>query len=364
MNRDTTVRGRSAVALFLSVALVGCIAGSITAYALRTADPGRQNERGTGSTSSAGRDGADRLFYYSAGRIHDGSLEVPVQLSRDLDVSSVQRVGDGWLVVQLQSGGGEQESYFGTYVYPDGATWELGGLGQTWDIAGDDRVLFSPEPWQWYAANLATHELERLAIVDGPGDDPQYMVHGDPAPWLLWGHTGVLTGWQSSNGSRMMLTETTGYTHAEAGPVGVERPNTSPDGRLAVASVSDDGATEGYCLSGGDVTSERWWRNCDRMRLSYSSPYSPDGDRLLVLATGPRGTGLSEFTILNARTGKTEAQVAAPRGTYAGAWVDDRTLAMLAQGANGEPTRIYRVGLDGERKLVRRLDGQVVLGDA
>lgn len=367
MQRSIAGRRRIAAVALVVAVLIGCVSGGYAGYAYHRA----QNDPLAAGPSSPqqppGDQGTPQPFYFADGTIHDGGRQVEVQLSREMPVSSLQRSGDGWLLVQLQSEGGDQEEYYATYVYPDGSSWELGGIGQNWDIDPDGRVLFTPEPWEWQRADPSSHKLTSLEIVEGPGDDPGYMQDGEPAPWMLWGEGGVVTGWEGQGPARMALTETDGYTHTETGPRGVIRPNTAPDGRLAVGSVPADGPSDGpdpaHCLTGGELGSRDWWQNCDHKRLSYSSPYAPDGSKLLVVDLQFERSGPGSFTSLDAETGAVTARVDAPEGTYDAAWADNGSLLVLARDDDSEQTRIHRLGLDGTQKLIIRASGDAVLGD-
>ena len=351
---------RTVVVLALVLAVVlGCGAGVYAAVALHRHQQTRPAPGDTGSASAK-----PALFYYADSTIHDGRQQVPVTLSREYDVSSLQRVGSGWLIVQLHSEGGEQEDYYGTFVYPDGRTWDLGPFGLNWAVDSADRILFSPQSWSWARADPASHRISFLDIVDGPGEELPYMQTGDPAEWLQVAGDDVITGWSTPKDGRMVRTETDGFTHTEVGPTGASRPNVSPDGNWMVDNPVRD--SQAQCLAGGSLTGNDWWESCDHLRLDHAAPYAPDSKHLLAYdhTSRPR-EGFGELVVLDARTGRPSWTVASPEGSYDAAWVDGRTISLLAHPDGDDSVSVlYTAGADGAPSKITEIPGTAVLGRA
>ncbi|SDS55131.1 hypothetical protein [Microlunatus soli] len=317
------------------------------------------------------------LFYFADDRIHDGDRTVRPELTKSWPVSSLQRLGDGWLVVQLDSDGGEQEDYVGTVVYPDGSSWDLDRIGAGWDVTSDGQVLFSADGdgGNWTRADPKTRQLTDLDLEPDTADGLPVMDDGEPKPWVQATGSGFLTAWEASDGTHLVQTDATSGASTEVAGPGVQRPNTSPDGSYAVGdTVGDDTENDGQCLSGGALapspsstapaSTDGWWHNCDFRRLSTVSPYSPNGRRLLTVDAQSDGYGPGEFDILDARTGAPYYMVDAPEWTYDAAWADDQTLTVLAHpdGNSEKRTLIYRVDLAGNADKVDKVKGKVTLG--
>lgn len=384
------------IAVVVAAAVLGCGGGTYVAATMAdrnqgtiispgstTGDQDRAGRSGTGSSASTAGDPhrspanpsqdldvAAPLFYFADDQIHDGDRTVDVALTKSWPVSTLQRLGDGWLITQLHSDGGEQEDYVGTVIDADGSVWDLDRIGVGWDITPDGQVLFSADNGSWTRADPKTQRLTDIDIDEGSPDGLPVMDDGDPKPWIQWTKSGVLTGWQASDGTHLVQTDTVRGTNTEIGGPGIQRPNTSPDGSYAVGDTTgDDSEQDGRCLTGGPLTgtplsTDGWWHNCDFRRLSKVSPYSPNGHRLLTIDAASDGYGPSDFDILDARTGAPYYMVDAPEWTYDAAWADDNTLTVLAHpDENSEKrTLIYRVDLAGNADQVEKVKGKVTLG--
>lgn len=317
-------------------------------------------EPSTGASSDSSTATGDDLFYYADKTIHDGDRTVPVKLSRSDDVSSLQRLGDGWLIAQLHSEGGEQELYYGTIVNADGSTWDLGLLGQEWDIDSDGRVLYETDT-AWGAADPSSHTI--TPIDPSRTADQIDAMSGTPQPWIQSAGNGILTGWDAGDGTRMVLSDDNSNT--EVGPMNVSVPTTNNRGDLAVGEVIQrpSGQPDKACLSGGPLTTEQWWQNCDFRRLSRTSAYAPDGNRILAIPAESDGYGPGLFSVVDARTGEELQSIKAPQWTTNAAWGADSSLIALVRPDGSDRSIIYRGGLDGKWHKVKKLTGQVTLGD-
>lgn len=390
------------VVVIVAAALIGCSGGTYVATSMPdrhqepvvssstptpgagstteadAADPGGSDSRrspGNPALESGSDSAQPRLFYLADGRIHDGDREVEVELSRSWPVSSLQRLGDGWLITQLRDGG-KPRDHVGTVVYPDGRSWDLGRIGGGWDITVQAAVLFSPDIGSWSRADPKTRTISKLDLDHDSGDRLPVTEDGDPESWIQWTKSGVLTGWDASDGTHLVHTgtdqaqSTTGRgSQLEVGGPGVQHPNTSPDGEFVVGdtisdSDRDGGEDGGSCLTGGPLAADGWWHNCDVRRLSTVSPYSPNGRRLLGVDAHSDDRHPDEFDILDARTGAPYYMIDAPERTYDAAWADDENLTVLARpnGHNRKRTLIYQVDLGGNAEQVESVKGKVTLG--
>lgn len=376
VKRTRRLSRRPAVILLVAAMLIGCVSGAGTAVYMvdwssrhQTAGPVAKPSKsspGAGNSGSSspptGSTGPGNLLYVAGGRIHDGTQSVPFRLSRNFVVSSVQRAGSGWLLVQIRSDPGDAAANYGTYVDRDGRNWDLGPLGLTWDIDPAGRIFYSSEAGTWTVANPKTHRLKSLPLIDGPGEEEDFMIDTNIIPGLTWARTGVLTSWSDVKGNRLALTSMDGSTHTKGGPASIYRAVTSSDGKYAVGGgASGNAVGEPDCLSGGKVGATRWWQDCKHERVNEISPFSPDSRKVLTVVKPHPRKGIGKLAVLDSKSAKPGPVLDPPRRTYSASWLSDDELVLLAGDPDGTSI-LYRLTLGGRLTKVKELTGDVVLG--
>ncbi|GAA4818214.1 hypothetical protein ACFQ0K_09645 [Nocardioides caeni] len=359
----------------LAVAAVLGTSGGIALAVSSVDDSPSAGERPSGAASStgdpsgsgdpAGKDAP--VFYYADGAIHDGdrSVAVPTDVASG-QVAALQRVRDGWLVVNVSDDG---ETYIGTYVSIDDAPWRISQWRGTWDLSVErDRVVFS-DGLAWRVAVFEDRATQVLDVIDGVGEELAFMDRSLPLPGIAISTRGVITGWDIEDGPQLVDTETDHWTHEELGRRGLEVPLTSPDGSQVVASyLNPDYAPDnpvGDCLTGGETAAaDAWWDECG-IGPASRDPWSPDGTGLLIMGTSNDGPGSSWLRVVDPVSGEV-AHEFDPGGLLVGAeWVDDGTVDTLSYLNDEASPTLQRCDVATEAcTIVTRLDGNVVLGSA
>jgi hypothetical protein len=139
--------------------------------------------------------------------------------------------------------------------------------------------------------------------------------------------------------------------HAERLPlIGVTPSGTSEmDGLIAVNDQNDS------CGSVYDSTgTTRLWHTCN----FTLGRFSPDGQRILALPSGPQDTADLQFAVLDAKTGKVEGiyRSADPAGFQITDVVWENGDLLLAVGVDQHGYTMYRIGLTGS---MERLEGPI-----
>ncbi|KRA38971.1 MULTISPECIES: hypothetical protein [unclassified Nocardioides] len=313
------------------------------------------------------------LFYYADGAIHDGnqSVAVPTGVGTG-DVVALQRVKGGWLFVEGAEDDSGDPLRIGTFIATDGTSWRIGEWRGLWDVSSErDRVVYG-NGVSWKVAEFATRKASPLDVIDGPGEEHEYMVGSDTLPGISISGTGVLTGWLKDGDHLIADTDTDHWAHALlALPRDIDVPITSANGKYANGNTENpDYAPDnpvGSCLTGGRLDAvEQWWEQCER-RAASTTPYSSDGEQLLVgIATGD-GPSPSNLEVLDPTTGKLLHEIDPGKGTYllGAEWASDGTVVTLT-GLDSTPAlSINRCRVDkGTCTPVLDVEGTVVLGSA
>ncbi len=336
---------------------------------------GKGNKGNKGGTDEyddpTGPDPDGPLFYFADGAIHDGDQTVAVPTVAAEDVQTLARVSGGWLLVEGAADTGDAASAAalrGTFVSTEGVVWVVDEWVGAWDIGpAGERMMFWNDGRFW-VADFVSRTVTDLNLVEGAGEELDFMTSYDAAPWVRIAGADVLTVWGSRDGGRLVLTETEGFTHTAVGPPAVAEPATSPGGVLVVADTAEDlYGGDAPCLTGGELRapSDEWWRNCDVVREDVISPYSPDGVRLLAVDVASASTDPTGYTVLDAETGEPVARWAAPEGAVDASWSADTTVTVVVRGDAGDAV-LWQCGTGGICEEALELPGinpdDVVLG--
>ncbi|WP_182378347.1 hypothetical protein [Nocardioides sp. WS12] len=371
MNRLTIVS--------LTAAAVLGSAGGVT---LAVASGGDDDSTGRdGSSQSTAGDGSSKptdgpadagLFYYADGAIHDGDQNVAVPTGVGTgEVVALQRVKGGWLFIEAAEDGSGDPLRVGTFIATDGRSWRIGEWRGQWDVsAARDRVVYG-NGVSWKSAEFATRKATPLDIIDGPGEEHEYMVGADTLPGIAITAKGVLTGWKVRDENLIVETNSEHWSHELLVlPRDIDVPQTSGNGKYAAGSTPNPETAPdnpvGSCLTGGRLDAvEQWWEQCER-RAASASPYSSDGEQLLVgIATGD-GPSPSNLEVVDSTTGNLLHEFD-PGGYLIGAeWAgEENTVVTLTGQDNTSALSIQRCVITTAKcTSVLKVEGTVVLGSS
>ncbi|KRB78404.1 hypothetical protein ASE01_03785 [Nocardioides sp. Root190] len=371
MSRTTVV----ALAVAAVVGTTGGIALAVTTVGTqedkRPAASGSTPATPTGEESSGeSKDPADALFYYADGAIHDGSQNVPVPTGiADSDVLELARVDGGWLVVENGTDSSGDPLFTGTFVPEKGSAWRIGEWRGSFDLTAErDRVLYG-NGVNWKAAEFATRKATPLDVVDGPGEELEFMTRPDIEPGIAITARGVLTGWRSNGETLIVQTETDQWSHELLVlPRTVQVPLTSADGRFAIATYDDTEPSSEVpgagCLTGGRMDAvDLWWTHCETGPAS-AAPYSPDGEQVLVGRTVTDGPAPSGLEVIDATTGNLVHEFDPGNYLIGAEWAEQAdTVFTLTAEDNSNTQSISRCDVTtGACAKVAEVEGNVVLG--
>lgn len=373
----------------LAVAAVLGTTGGVTLAVARTGDDGGSGRDGATPTARAdgspsasdggsggddpaatGKDAAG-LLYYADGAIHDGDRDVAVPTTVG-DVLALQRVQGGWLLVESTEHASGDPTSVGTYVTEDGDDWRIGEWRGAWDLTVErDRVVYG-NGVSWKVADFAERKATPLDIVDGLGEELDFMARPEIVSGIAITAKGVLTGWEEKGENRIVETETDHWTHELlALPSAVDVPLTSADGRFAVAVQPNPETTPtnpvGSCLTGGPLDDvEGWWSEC-QIGPASSDPFSRDGTQVLTGVSVNDGPSPSELTVRDAATGKVQHELD-PGGYYLEGveWADEDGVVIALTSDDGTSALTIRrcVVRTGRCTAVTKVEGDVVLGSS
>lgn len=349
------------------------VLGSAGGVGLAVATGGDDNSAGRDdapTTSTADEGGV--LLYYADGAIHDGNKDVAVPTGVGAgEVVALQRVKGGWLFVEGAEDSSGDPLRIGTFIATDGSSWRIGQWRGPWDVSSErDRVVYG-NGVSWKVAEFATRKASPLDVIDGLGEEHEYMVGSDTLPGIAISETGVLTGWVKDDEHLIADTDTDHWAHALlALPRDIDVPITSGNGKYANGNTENpDYAPDnpvGSCLTGGRLDAvEQWWEKCER-RAASLAPYSSDGEQLLVgIATGD-GPSPSNLEVVDPTTGNLLHEFD-PGGYLIGAeWAgEENTVVTLTGQDNTSALSIQRCVITTAKcTSVLKVEGTVVLGSS
>lgn len=326
--------------------------------------------RATDGEADGSKDGG--LFYYADGAIHDGDQDVAVPTGVGTgEVVALQRVKGGWLFIEGAEDGSGDPLRIGTFIGADGRSWRIGEWRGLWDVSAErDRVVYG-NGVTWKSAEFATRRATPLDVIDGPGEELDFMTTSLSIPGIALTAKGVLTGWEVGKEHLVVETDTDRWSHELfVLPRDIDVPQTSGDGRYAVGSTPNpDYAPEnpvGGCVTGGRLDAvEQWWDQCER-RAASAAPYSSDGEQLLLgVATGD-GPSPSKLEVVDSTTGNLLHEFD-PGGYLMGAeWAKDAdtVVALTGQDSTSALSIQRCVITTAKCTNVLKVEGTVVLGSS
>lgn len=360
---------RLAIASLAVAAVLGATGGVTLAVANTGADTGDEDASGrdAATTSAVSDDGAG-LFYYADGAIHDGDQDVAVPATVG-DVLALQRVQGGWLLVEATEYTSGDPTRVGTYITEDGDDWRIGEWRGAWDLTVErDRVVYG-NGVSWKVADFAERKATPLDIIDGLGEELDFMTRPEIVSGIAVTARGVLTGWEERGENRIVQTETDHWTHELlALPPTIDVPLTSADGTFAVGTYPNPDSTPttpvGGCLTGGRLDDvEGWWSECG-IGPASSDPFSRDGEQVLTGVSVNDGPSPSDLAVRDSATGEVQHELD-PGGYLEGVeWADeDGVVVALTGGDDTTALTISRcVVRTGKCVAATRVEGDVVLG--
>ena len=354
---------------------VAAVLGTTGGVALAVAQTGDDTDgRDTATADTDGRDTAGRdaggLLYYADGAIHDGEQNVAVPTTVG-DVLALQRVQDGWLLVEATEYTSGDPTRLGTYITADGDDWRIGEWRGAWDLTVErDRVVFG-NGVSWKVADFAERKATPLDVVDGLGEELDFMTRPEIVSGIAVTMKGVLTGWEENGENRIVQTETDHWTHELlALPPTVDVPLTSADGTFAVATYPNPASTPtnpvGGCLTGGRLAAvDGWWSECG-IGPASGDPFSRDGEQVLTGLSVNDGPAPSKLTVRDSATGEVQHELD-PGGYLEGVeWADEDGVVVTLTGGDGTTAlTISRcVVRTGKCAAAAKVEGDVVLGSS
>ncbi|KRC53152.1 MULTISPECIES: hypothetical protein [unclassified Nocardioides] len=295
---------RRAGVVLTVAAVIGIAGGAGTALTVG-ADDGADDK-------TAGTTLAQPLWTTST-ELHDGDTVVPLEGVGF--VTGLERIDDHWVLQDMPDGTHAKPRVL--RVDPDGSVAvlaETNGYGDI-DAHGTHHVGLGPDGESYVVTDLTSGDTTRVA----PPPDP-----GSPEGTALFDGDAVITGW-SPVGTTYYRSNLDGTDLTMVGrDIG--------DGRFAPDRSRYVGLRVGLsqdCVLGGPAQEEPdLWRSCPG-GLGAASPYSPDGTRVVTLAsTRPEGMP-KQVNVLDAATGKRVAQVDLPDDVFDVAMLDDERLEVV-----------------------------------
>lgn len=349
---------RRAVAVLSVAVVVGLGAGAGTALRVGVDDAGRGDDQRASPAASTATSTAARTvdpLWTTTTELHDGDTVVPLEGVGF--VTALRRSGDHWIVQDVPEGRGEEVSPRVLRVDRDGRVIvlaEVAGAGDV-DDAGTRHVGIAPDGRTYQVTDLASGDTTRLPRpggVAGPNGTSAF-VDGD-----------VVTGWNGT-GTTYHRSAVDG-TGREVVGRSVEDARFSADGRAYVGlqvGLDEDCVVGGPAGDGPGRADQ--WRHCPGS-LAASSPYAPDGGRL-VAPVLRRGEGHPERAdVLDAATGELVASVPLPDDVFDVALLGPALLGvMVVTGPDGDQvTTVHTCDLSGDCRVAGSAEGVAVLGDA
>ncbi|MCX6398912.1 MAG: hypothetical protein NTX33_03135 [Propionibacteriales bacterium] len=310
------------------------------------------------------------LFYYADGAIHDGDQDVAVPTDVG-DVLALQRVKGGWLLIESSEYTSGDPTKVGTFIATNGDDWRIGEWRGTWDLTVErDRVVYG-NGVSWKAADFATRRATPLDVIDGSGEELDFMTRPEIVSGIAITGKGVLTGWLVNGENLIVQTETDHWSHELLVlPRSIDVPLTSADGTFAIGNYENPDYTPtnpvGSCLTGGRMDAvDLWWKHCGTGPAS-EAPYSRDGEQLLVRRTSPDGPAPSALEVIDPTTGNVLHEFD-PGGYLEGVqWGEDAdTVVTLSGTDDSSALTISRCATTtGKCVSLLKVQGNVVLGSS
>ncbi|KQY56974.1 MULTISPECIES: hypothetical protein [unclassified Nocardioides] len=310
--------------------------------------PATDQPSGTASTETPGTDD-EPLLYMVGGTIHDGDTSVQVSGFRIGEVSSLQRVAGGWLVVSRTS---SQDAQFrAAFVDPSGETTPIGGtFVGTWDLNDNRDSFVAMYDGAYQVRDARSGKVLQTITVDG---------EGEPSGEAAFSEDTLVTAWFGDDGPTLYGVDS--YSGRQFKIVGdVYQIRTGPVEDLMTASRTDGKE----CLTGGSIVDpDGWWSQCRFRGYGTQADYSPDGTRLLAVPADTEGMGPGRYAVLDARTGKKMTTFTTPELGQEAYWAgDDEVFVHAFKDADFNGGVIYRCSLSGSCEVEVSSDQTLVVG--
>ena len=347
---------RIAAMAIASAAVIGIVGGTYAATSgvLESGDGNGSAGATSAESSGPGNTGTpgtadEALLYMVGGTIHDGDTSVQVSGFRIGEVSSLQRVAGGWLVVSRTS---SQDAQFkAAFVDPSGETTPIGGtFVGTWDLNDNRDSLVAMYDGVYQVRDARSGKVLQTVTVEG---------ESEPSGEAAFSEDTLVTAWFGDDGPALYGVDS--YTGRQFKIVGaVYQIRTGPVDDLMTASRTDGKE----CLTGGSIVDpDGWWSQCRFRGYGTQVDYSPDGSRLLAVPVDTEGMGPGRYAVLDARTGRKMTTFTTPELGQEAYWAgDDQVFVHAFKDADFNGGVIYRCSLSGSCEVEVSSDQTLVVG--
>ncbi len=303
------------------------------------------------------------LLYVADQVIHDGQEIITMDALDDLDVISVDRLNEGYLVGT--TGYGDQEDAILHIVDPSGGTRKLARAFYPYDInLAKDRVVAIDSVTKRAVVYSSTGKV--IGKTDKALDNAGRAAVGFVEDEVL-----IVTEDSQNKQKAVRWDPRTSKTKKVDAPE-LSSAGVSPGGSF-VAGNTAGSEEEGGCLgvrSDNRVGIQHNWKACDWRSFGAQGQFSPDGSLVLAVPVLTDGFGPGELAVFGVRedSDKPVDDFKTPNLTTDAKWADNEYLWLT--GARGgdydfnEGAWIRKCDLEGRCEIVATTDkvGNVVLG--